>query len=415
MLDLVGHGQSEESSFQEDFGLHSLLDTLVEVFHTYMGKYNAFVAHSYGTSLFAYLYPLVKEHLSGAVLLAPLVARHGNASSMRPPLWTRLPCWFLDLCRFFDRWGGVQSYSVRRLLDQSASDCVKAQQLLWNKATSSLTIKLLVREMRLPPLEDFGSLARLPVLLIAGEGDFLAPPSMARDIFQKISGREPLPAIRHQLHILPQCGHLLMLEKKDVVNAHIARFLTRVCGFSAMDRLNIANRGSSLDDKWGLKNFEKWAKTANYGKPVGRGGSLLPLKVLRQDDSTHSPEAFLAEHPRVGLLIDLTSGAPPYDTYCECIPSYVKLRAISKEIPDREYVDSFIRAVKTFLKEHPQKQVAVHCHYGFNRTGFLICCYLIEEENFSVKEAIKEFARARPTGIRHQHFIDELHLRYAAT
>jgi hypothetical protein len=80
----------------------------------------------------------------------------------------------------------------------------------------------------------------------------------------------------------------------------------------------------------------------------------------------------------------------------------VKLRAISKEIPDRqahctlaskfltsyflldrEYVDSFIRAVKTFLKEHPQKQVAVHCHYGFNRTGFLICWFPTLEVSFA--------------------------------
>jgi len=54
----------------------------------------------------------------------------------------------------------------------------------------------------------------------------------------------------------------------------------------------------------------------------------------------------------------------------------------------------------------------VHCHYGFNRTGFFVVAYLIERMGWPLKDAMEEFARSRPPGIRHGHFIDELWGRY---
>ena len=42
---------------------------------------------------------------------------------------------------------------------------------------------------------------------------------------------------------------------------------------------------------------------------------------------------------------------------------------------------------------------AVHCTHGFNRTGFLIACYLIEKVDMSPRGAVEDFARNRPDGI----------------
>lgn len=36
--------------------------------------------------------------------------------------------------------------------------------------------------------------------------------------------------------------------------------------------------------------------------------------MLRQDDSDHSPQNFMKRHSDVGVIIDLTSQDPPYDT-----------------------------------------------------------------------------------------------------
>lgn len=49
---------------------------------------------------------------------------------------------------------------------------------------------------------------------------------------------------------------------------------------------------------------------------------------------------------------------------------------------------------------------------GFNRTGFFIVCYLVERLGYDVQDAIDEFAKQRPQGIKHAHFIDGLFVRY---
>lgn len=37
----------------------------------------------------------------------------------------------------------------------------------------------------------------------------------------------------------------------------------------------------------------------------------------------------------------------------------------------------------------------VHCTHGFNRTGFLLVSYMVEEMNWGVEAAIHEFAQVR--------------------
>jgi protein-tyrosine phosphatase len=51
--------------------------------------------------------------------------------------------------------------------------------------------------------------------------------------------------------------------------------------------------------------------------------------------------------------------------------------------------------------------------YSFNRTGFLLVCYLVEREGHRLQDAIQEFNEKRPPGIKHDHFVNELFVRYA--
>ena len=82
----------------------------------------------------------------------------------------------------------------------------------------------------------------------------------------------------------------------------------------------------------------------------------------------------------------------------------------SKKCPSESQVASFIKILSELLKE--EGQVAVHCHYGFNRTGFLIVCFLVEAWNMSVQDAIRTFSEHRSPGIKHEHFTNELIKRY---
>lgn len=45
---------------------------------------------------------------------------------------------------------------------------------------------------------------------------------------------------------------------------------------------------------------------------------------------------------------------------------------------------------------------------GFNRTGFVVCAYLIQVLGLSVPEALAAFADARPPGVKHEKFVVEV-------
>merc|ERR1719509_476252 len=56
--------------------------------------------------------------------------------------------------------------------------------------------------------------------------------------------------------------------------------------------------------------------------------------------------------------------------------------------------------------------VAVHCTHGFNRTGFLISCFLIEEHDWSVDAAVQAFRAARQPGIYKADYLKDIYVRY---
>jgi pimeloyl-ACP methyl ester carboxylesterase len=58
---------------------------------------------------------------------------------------------------------------------------------------------------------------RCPVLLITGEEDATAPPSVARMLADRIAGA--------RVKILPSCGHWATVERPDAVNAELRGFI----------------------------------------------------------------------------------------------------------------------------------------------------------------------------------------------
>jgi 3-oxoadipate enol-lactonase len=58
---------------------------------------------------------------------------------------------------------------------------------------------------------------RCPVLIINGEDDGVATPSVARELAERIGGAKAV--------ILPRCGHWATIERPDEINAELRRFL----------------------------------------------------------------------------------------------------------------------------------------------------------------------------------------------
>ncbi|KAJ5774336.1 Protein-tyrosine/Dual-specificity phosphatase [Penicillium paradoxum] len=179
--------------------------------------------------------------------------------------------------------------------------------------------------------------------------------------------------------------------------------------------------------KWDVKNLAKWKKVAPVSERIAN--TFAALKMLREVDEEHNPVTFSAKYRgRIHAVIDISHESPVYNP-AEMEKGgirYYKHPTVSKIPPTPDEARDFIALVNSLQKDIdvkmeqrteeekslPRPLVGVHCHYGYNRTGFLIACYLIEHLGFAVQDAIDEFNRCRPPGIRHGHFVDTLFVRY---
>ncbi|KAI9804818.1 MAG: hypothetical protein M1825_001186 [Sarcosagium campestre] len=187
--------------------------------------------------------------------------------------------------------------------------------------------------------------------------------------------------------------------------------------------------------KLDMKNLAKWKSVTAVSGCVD--DIFRAMKMLRQADWDHNPAAFVAEWgDRIQHVIDLTKEEPMYDTTQleDGGILYHKIPTDSRVPPKQREVNCFINIVDDILEDEARasrsrngKQkatdfagrhvrfetcIAVHCHYGFNRTGFMIICYLIARRGYDLQYAVEEFARIRPPGIKHENLIHELYVRY---
>lgn len=176
-----------------------------------------------------------------------------------------------------------------------------------------------------------------------------------------------------------------------------------------------------------MKNLAKWQGVAPVSSPLGPPDApvFVAMKTLREVDDVHCPTVFVQNWGRrVTDVIDISRDQPSYDPtgLQKGGIAYHKMSTVSKIPPTDEEVASFVSLVDSVRESRAgggeggegdeKKLIGVHCHYGFNRTGFFIVCYLVERCGFGVQAAMDAFAAARPPGIRHQHFRDKLFMKY---
>ncbi|XP_063299635.1 mRNA-capping enzyme isoform X2 [Pelobates fuscus] len=169
----------------------------------------------------------------------------------------------------------------------------------------------------------------------------------------------------------------------------------------------------------------RWLNCPRRGQPVA--AKFLPLKTMlgpKYDDQVPEENRF---HPsmlsnylkslkvKMGLLIDLTNTTRFYDRSDiekEGV-KYIKLQCKGHgECPSPENTEMFIRLCDRFIDRTSDELIGVHCTHGFNRTGFLICAFLVEKMDWSIEAAVATFAQARPPGIYKADYLKELFQRY---
>jgi protein tyrosine phosphatase domain-containing protein 1 len=50
----------------------------------------------------------------------------------------------------------------------------------------------------------------------------------------------------------------------------------------------------------------------------------------------------------------------------------------------------------THTIKHDKKKVFVHCHAGYGRTGIVLACYKVYNDNMTVDEAVRSIRASRP-------------------
>ena len=238
------------------------------------------------------------------------------------------------------------------------------------------------------------------------------PPKVVQSIVM------PAPA-NHALLYMPRSARALAGLISDFLATHITGRLSLAWQLHYLSR----------EGKWDVKNLIKWKSVAPVSELLGPQGKPIfrAMKTLREADDVHCPMAFVDQWGSVVKdVIDISKDQPVYDPRGleRGGVHYHKFPTVSKVPPHAHEVEAFIelvdklrdvqkeRAVAEAWEDAEKCVVGVHCHYGFNRTGYFIVCYLVERCGFALSDAIETFARARPNGIRHSHFLDRLYVRY---
>lgn len=167
---------------------------------------------------------------------------------------------------------------------------------------------------------------------------------------------------------------------------------------------------------------DRWLDYSPVGRRL-RGTRFIAFKVpLKQSLNRQLPrsdvfgpwellDAVSSEEEELGLIIDLTFTTRYYRL--EDIPRSLlcmKIFTRGHEVPSDDTILSFKRAVCSFLRENKEndKLIGVHCTHGLNRTGYLICRYLIDVDRMDPREAVQLFNSSRGHAIERQNYLHDL-------
>ncbi|KAM4532061.1 RNA/RNP complex-1-interacting phosphatase-like [Fundulus diaphanus] len=168
---------------------------------------------------------------------------------------------------------------------------------------------------------------------------------------------------------------------------------------------------------------DRWQDYTAVGKRL-KGTRFIAFKVpLKQALTRMLPsaevfgpwelmDALKQDDQELGLIIDLTFTTRYYKL--QDVPQSllcVKIFTAGHEVPSDATILSFKRAVHRFLQDNKDndKLIGVHCTHGLNRTGYLICRYLIDVEGMDPAEAVHLFNSSRGHTIERQNYLEDLH------
>lgn len=407
-----------------DFESDQLADLIAQILeYKFPKRQFVIVSHSMGTHLsIKTINRLSKGRVEALVMLSPPKLSVKAGQPMALPYTARkfleLCSYYprlLDLARMYDRQGGLYSKSVDTYIYGAEADALqRVTQFRWNLDTNSqIFLKYLFGFHPATAEELLQAAAKVPtksILVCCGDHDRITPLGDSQGIVNIVDGAK--------LEVVERANHSLFLDRPHIVAGVVYQFLLDL-GLNLDQTWVLQVKATISGDKWSMKNVQKWDRAVTLSEPLVNPHApqspspLLGMKTLRETDETHNPKVFEEQHPEIYGIVDIGSDTPSYDPDDFKRIKYTKFKTESKVTPDDVTIAKFIEKIDQLVTEKQDDQyIVVHCHYGQNRTGFLICCYLVERLGWSVKDALAAFKTSKSPGVKHVHFRNALYLRY---
>jgi pimeloyl-ACP methyl ester carboxylesterase len=207
--DTLGHGASRRPRRASTYDGQELIRDYAAIFDRYHGVRNIVVGHSMGASMtLSMLQRLQLAGRIGQVGKAVLLGAQLNYQRSR----------LLGTPVFYLNW--IRSRLERQFKEaawhpEAPAQLVEYEQQVTHSNSLRVFKAMLTRASR--PDVDRLSMLRLPILLMSGDSDRLTPAEGARQLAERLPNAT--------LQVIERCGHQIMLEQPERVNALLLDFI----------------------------------------------------------------------------------------------------------------------------------------------------------------------------------------------
>lgn len=141
----------------------------------------------------------------------------------------------------------------------------------------------------------------------------------------------------------------------------------------------------------------------------------MPLKETVgqsiEPEKRFTAAALLQAFPGIKYVIDLTNTDRYYDEkeFTNSGIKYEKVMVRGHDVPSMDVVKKFFKTMDDFTSSCGEDEiVGVHCTHGINRTGYLICRYLVQQLGWELENCLKAFESARGYPIEREAYLASL-------
>ena len=178
---------------------------------------------------------------------------------------------------------------------------------------------------------------------------------------------------------------------------------------------------SGIPDRWAdycnFKSFIKECKIISCKTPLKNElfRSGVENMILREDQNfTPSNLCRMVREAlklKIEFVIDFTNTRRYYNYQdFEDGVRYIKIPCIGQCIPLQQVYNQFHMAMEKCTEAlSADGVIAVHCTHGINRSGFLVCNYLMNKFGYTMEQAVYTFNTARGHEIERAEYLDKLY------